>query len=256
MSVCAQMRAISAATCRASSRVGRSTMACTNFSSGFTSQSAMGMPNAAVLPDPVRDWTMMSLPSRTSGSVAVCTCMGAVKPMSVTACSTSARRPMSAKVGPLGAGVSVAGTVSSLMACSLLRGRAGRLVQALADLLHAVADAVHPRRQLRTEALELTGVQVVGLAQILVGGRHLLQLLAQAGDRQLAEAAALPQGPPLLVPRVPLLRPALGLGRIVAGEQVVEVLEVLLQPLTDVVELVEAAADLGLGDLGADLVRR
>ncbi len=67
---------------------------------------ANGMPNAAVLPDPVRDCTIRSRPAMMSGSVLVCTIIGSEKPMSSSARNTSARSPSSAKVGPL----SLAGT--------------------------------------------------------------------------------------------------------------------------------------------------
>ena len=84
------MRASSAATCRASSRVGISTTACTNLSVGSTIPFANGMPKAAVFPDPVRDWTIRSWPAVMSGKVVACTGIGSVKPISSTARRTSA----------------------------------------------------------------------------------------------------------------------------------------------------------------------
>jgi len=102
------MRAISAATCSANSRVGRSTMACTDFWVGSTIPSAKGIPKAAVLPEPVRDWTMMSRRARTNGSVTVCTSMGSLKPISAIACRTSGRRPRSAKEVFFSTGLSLA----------------------------------------------------------------------------------------------------------------------------------------------------
>ena len=96
------MRASSAATCSASSRVGSRMIACTNLSSAMTMPLANGMPNAAVLPDPVRDCTIRSRPGMISGNVAACTGMGSENPISSTARMTSACRPSSANDGPLG----------------------------------------------------------------------------------------------------------------------------------------------------------
>src|SRR5437868_4651545 len=100
MGMWAAMRASSEATCSASSRVGRSTMAWTAFTFGSTTSLTNGMPKAAVLPEPVRDWTIRSLPWRTSGMVAACTSMARWKPMASTALRTSCRSPRSAKSGP------------------------------------------------------------------------------------------------------------------------------------------------------------
>ena len=115
----ALIRAISAATCNASSRVGKSTMACTDFCLGSTIPSANGIPKAAVLPEPVRDWTMMSRPARTNGKVTVCTSMGSTNPMSAKARRISGRRPMSANEGffstALSSAAGAAGDVSSAL---------------------------------------------------------------------------------------------------------------------------------------------
>ena len=51
----AAMRASSAATCKASSRVGSNTIACTALIDGSTTSLTNGIPKAAVFPDPVRD---------------------------------------------------------------------------------------------------------------------------------------------------------------------------------------------------------
>ncbi len=68
---------ISAATWRASSRVGASTTAWTDSFAGSI-LSTMGMPKAAVFPVPVRDWTTRSLPAIASGIVSAWTPVGAV----------------------------------------------------------------------------------------------------------------------------------------------------------------------------------
>src|SRR5262245_46580527 len=71
------------------------------------------MPNAAVLPEPVRDWTIRSRPWMMRGYVAACTGIGSEKPISSTARSTSAWRPSSAKEGTLGPAASREGTLAA-----------------------------------------------------------------------------------------------------------------------------------------------
>ena len=69
---------------------------------------AKGMPKAAVFPEPVRDWTIRSLPAAMSGRVSACTGIGPVNPISSSARRTSAWSPISANV-MVGAGGSPGG---------------------------------------------------------------------------------------------------------------------------------------------------
>ena len=66
--ICASSQVSSPATCEASSRVGATTSARGDFAGGrdpspFKSSRAISMPNAMVLPDPVREETRRSRPA-------------------------------------------------------------------------------------------------------------------------------------------------------------------------------------------------
>ena len=264
------MRVTSPATCSASSRVGISTMACTKRSSGRTMRSISGMPKAAVLPDPVRDCTIRSRPARIRGRVSACTFIAAVNPMSASACNTGAPSPSSSKLmlassGPSGPGGASSTPSSAFREGSMASGggvcfsfMGSRLpgaplaFEALADAVDSDADAVQSGRLLAPEAQQFLGVQHGGFFQIAVGAYHLVQDLGGPGRCRSIQMAARAQHLPLVAPVRAFARPALGLHLIVATQQVVGLLQVLLQRFRHVGQFLLAAAQIGHAHGGAD----
>ncbi len=129
--------------------------------------------------------------------------------------------------------------------------RAGRARSNLAaDGGEAFAESIEPRCLSLTESHQLFSVAGFGFAKLTVDHGELFPLFGERPGARVPVAATPLRGLPLAEPEGAVLGPALRLGRVVVRDQVVEVVEVTLEPLLDVAELFGAA--LQIGGRGAD----
>ncbi len=120
----------------------------------------------------------------------------------------------------------------------------------MADGSEAFAESIEPRCLSLSKTDQLLAVAGLGFAKLTVDHGELFPLFGERSRAWIDVAAAASRRLPLADPEGAVLGPALRLGRVVVRDQVVEVVEVTLEPLLDVAELLGTALE--VGGRGAD----
>jgi len=124
----------------------------------------------------------------------------------------------------------------------------------LSNLIDALVDAIQAWCQFASEAQEFSRIGRLNAAQLGVRRRHRGEILVGRAGAIFQQTAAFAKNQPPLAPDLAFARPAHGFLRVVASEQMVGILQVLLQGNGDIPQLIETSGHFIGRELRADAI--